>query len=706
MSLDLSTYPSGDFLPSHSRHWLPPAEQTLSSWMEANFTLSSEYSATTGLVELFGWQREIFDTFTDPTVSETVCMVSTQSVKTVLLQGASAYVIDRDPGPILLIQPNDDDAKTFSKERLTPMFRDNPSIRDKVYDSKGDGGSTLVGKLFDGGSLSLVGARTPGNLARRSIRYLFCDEVDKYPASAGKEGDPISLAQERLASYRSRKKSILCCSPSVESTSRIGKAYDSSDRRKPWAPCHACKQPHVLSWSNVKWDSTLTYEKQHLSAYYQCPHCRTRWNDVQRRNAAMHSTWIAEKPFAGRAGFWLSQLYVPWKKLSEMVEHFLRVKDSPLDYQVFVNTVLAQQWKDAGDMPDYEVLYARREKYPFGADAIIPARALFLTAFTDVQESPQRLETEVVAWGRNRENWSVDYQVTQVFDDSGAPIPVTDKRVWDKLDVDILQRTYLHESGKYLPIMAIGVDTGNKAKPVYEFARRHPQLSYSLSTGIRLHSIRTVVPTKGGVDALRILERVSKEDAARKRQGVRIVHIGTHAAKQEIFDALRGIKPLPDGHTLSGSPVANCYHHPAYEIDYFKGLTAEARVVDPKTKKIKYEKRRDRNEPVDTKVGNRAMAAIVGVDRFNEAQWREMEKALAVDPVTSGTYMNVATVVSSVQVSPGPSAPPQVGVRDVRQTSPAPTTAPPPPPSSPPAAVPRPAPPAPRPPVRRFSGFA
>ena len=34
-------------------------------------------------------------------------------------------------------------------------------------------------------------------LALRPIRYLLLDEVDPYPASAGTEGDPVSLAERR-----------------------------------------------------------------------------------------------------------------------------------------------------------------------------------------------------------------------------------------------------------------------------------------------------------------------------------------------------------------------------------------------------------------------------------------------------------------------------------------------------------------------------
>ena len=52
-------------------------------------------------------------------------------------------------------------------------------------------------KAFPGGFLALAGAGSPDNLARRPIRILLSDEVDKYPVT--REGDPIGIAEERMA---------------------------------------------------------------------------------------------------------------------------------------------------------------------------------------------------------------------------------------------------------------------------------------------------------------------------------------------------------------------------------------------------------------------------------------------------------------------------------------------------------------------------
>ena len=41
----------------------------------------------------------------------------------------------------------------------------------------------------------LTGANSPADLASTNIRYLFLDEVDKFPGASKKEADPVSLAR-------------------------------------------------------------------------------------------------------------------------------------------------------------------------------------------------------------------------------------------------------------------------------------------------------------------------------------------------------------------------------------------------------------------------------------------------------------------------------------------------------------------------------
>jgi phage terminase large subunit GpA-like protein len=611
----------------------------LAEWAEANIVLSPEYSNSTGPLMLFGWQRAIFDAITDQTIETVVIMTSTQIIKSLAIMTAIAYWIVEDPGPILLVEPKKDAARDFSKRRLMPLVRDCPALHDKISGSVHDGHNTIQSKDFTGGNLLIVSAHTPVDLAQHTIRYLVCDEIDKYDDDVGGsverqgEGDPIDLAWERAMTYGSRRKRVLACSPTVAGQSRIGKAWALSDQRRPWVPCPYCGTMQVLKFRDkdgyhVKWDTGVARELQAPTARYHCVQCDRPWTEQERWSAVNHHVeWRADKPGGvdGRiAGFWCNHLYVPptWKTAASITNQFLGAKDDRQNLKTFINTVLAEEWVEEGVAPDKELLHARREPYGYGDTAVVPQGGLFLTAACDVQEHPPRLEVEVKAWGRGRENWSMGYWILQAFHENGQELPVSSREVWDLLDV-LLYREWRHESGHLMSILAICIDTGHLPKPVYEFARRpgHHQLHHG-PQGIKIVAPRTVVPVKGTNDMLRIISGISKEDAARKRQGVRIVSIGTYCAKAEIFDLLRHALPNPDG-----SPSPGCYHFPLYDMVYFEGLTSEVKITKPNGD-IEYVKRGARNEPVDLAVYNRGAASIVGIDRMGEEHWRAFEKAV------------------------------------------------------------------------------
>lgn len=652
--------------------WTPPQRLTLSEWSELYLVLSSEYSARSGPIKLFEFQKEIFDAFTDPNVREIVIMAGTQLTKTILLQAIIAYTIVNDPLPILLIQPKDDIAKKFSKERITPMLRDMPVLKGRVSDSGAGHNTTIQEKSFPGGSLSILSAGSPANLASASIAIALLDEVDKYDANIGGHGDPVMQVKARLSTYGSRSKLVQVCSPTTQFSSRIAREYEDSDQRQAWVACPHCKEFQILTFTQVRWDNTLAVKERPKTARYECFHCQAQWTDLQRRKACEQMEWRALRPFAGVAGFHLSHLYSPWRTLEDIVKEFLRVKDTPLELQTFTNNTLAELWKTEGFAPDEEKLYARRESFEFGDHAVIPRRACFLTAAVDIQHD--RLECEVVAWARNRESWSIAYEVIQpTYEENGKQVPyaITAAQVWSELDRRILQRDWQHEGGGTLPIWLMGIDSGYNAKLAYDFVRTHTACSYSPAIGLRPSNWRSVAPLKGGTDEYKICEHVTNENAARKKQDIRVVTVGTYCAKAELYDNLRNIRPDP-----SGNPVPNCLHFPMYNLEYFQSLCSEHRLIEPSGKRKWVKKHPNgRNEALDLKVYNRAMAHLCGIDRFKDKEWDELEKranngkALPVTPVDTAPVSEPPTAPQTTPAvqAPRPPARPTPQRRQLRR---------------------------------------
>src|ERR1700719_3978715 len=112
---------------------------------------------------------------------------------------------------------------------------------------------------------------------------------------------------------------------------------------------------------------------------------------------------------------------------------FINAQKNPALLQVFINTVLGETWALQGEAPDWQRLYDRREDYRIGT---VPKGGLFLTAGVGIQK--ERIEVEIVAWGRGKESGSVDYQV---LEDQTA-----EAAVWQKLPT-VLDAHYPTESG-------------------------------------------------------------------------------------------------------------------------------------------------------------------------------------------------------------------------------------------------------------------
>ena len=444
------------------RVFAPPPDLTCSQWADQYRQLSAESSSEPGQWKTHPFQRAVLDAISDPRVRRVVVKACTQVIKTEAILNGIGYFAHMDPGPILVLQPRDADAKAFSKERIAPMIRDTPALKDIFAEGKGRvADNTIEQKMFRGGMLAIASAGSAANMARRAIRFLFCDEVDKNVDTT--EGNAIALARKRLATFRHRAKEILTCSPTYEG-SEIDRAYSQSDRREYYVPCPKCGHMQSLMgafYKQVRFCEFGTVEERAASARYHCIACDAPWTEAGRKAAVERGEWRGGD-FNGVAGFWISELYSPWKTLAEIVHDFLTKKDNPSELQTFVNTSLAENWVEKGEAPEWETLSARREPYDPGT---VPAGGLLLTVGVDVQRD--RVELETVAYGRNRESWSVDYQI--------IPGRISDPEVRATLEA-YRASTFTHESGAELPISRMFIDSGDgtTTNDVYEWVRTQP----------------------------------------------------------------------------------------------------------------------------------------------------------------------------------------------------------------------------------------
>ena len=182
----------------------PPPDMTLSQWADEYRVLPQGASALPGRwkTDNAPYQREIMDAITDITVQKVVIMSGAQIGKTdAFILNPIGYFIHYDPAPIMVMQPTIQMGEGFSKEKLSNMIRSTPVLRERVNEKSRNSGNTILQKMFPGGHVTIVGANSPSSLRMRSIRILLADEIDAYPITAGKEGDPLLLAGKRLATF-------------------------------------------------------------------------------------------------------------------------------------------------------------------------------------------------------------------------------------------------------------------------------------------------------------------------------------------------------------------------------------------------------------------------------------------------------------------------------------------------------------------------
>ena len=151
---------------------LPPPDITVSQWADENRRLSSESAAERGdwRTDRAPYQRAIMDALSPAHPCEQVVLMSgAQLGKSSMLENFIGFIIDLDPGPILLVQPREADAEAFSKDRLAPMIRDCPGLRGKIAEARSrDSNNTVLHKKFTGGSITLSASNSPAGLAAYS----------------------------------------------------------------------------------------------------------------------------------------------------------------------------------------------------------------------------------------------------------------------------------------------------------------------------------------------------------------------------------------------------------------------------------------------------------------------------------------------------------------------------------------------------------
>ena len=484
---------------------------------------------------------EIMDTFDDDVVEKIVFIKPTQVGGTSAMENMLGSLIDQAPGPTMIVYPSDDLAERTVDAKLEPMIKACKVLAEKYREHI----SKKLQLKFGTMTVYLNGANSTADLASTNIRYLFLDEVDKYPGASKKESDPVSLAIERTKTYTTNRKIFITSTPTLK-TGHIWKAKEGADAEKHYfVPCPHCGQYIELKFAQIKWpgkDDVPDNAERAEMASYVCQACGCVITDQDKGKMLEAGRWEYVRKDAARpksVAFWISTLYSPFTRFSDIAREFMRSKDDPELLQNFTNSWLAEPWEDTKLKTNADLVMERQTDVPAME---LPEWTKLLTGGIDVQENC--LYWTIRAWG--------DFMTSQ---------NVAHGQALSMAEVERVMNTEFRlPSGEKMMVELALMDSGDQTDVVYEFC---------------LLNSEWVRPCKG-VASLQGHYRISTVDKAGSRaNGMQLVLMDGGKYKDMIAARMR----RPNGR---GSWMV----HKDCDRDYAEQVTAEHKITERSKGKV------------------------------------------------------------------------------------------------------------------------
>lgn len=553
---------------------------------------------------------------------------------TTVEENVIGYHVHHDPSPIMFVTSTLEVAESMSKDRIAPMIRDTPALKER-FASEGSktSGNTLLHKKFPGGHLTIAGANSYNSLASRPIRIVLGDEAAKWKPN--EQGSPFKQVSARTKRFWNSKTAFF--STPTDPNTEFQEIWDASDKQLFFVPCPHCETSIVLCYNEqpeslptesfpegaskavLKWTEGRPSRNEDGreirradDAWFECLHCGSRIEDVERERAVRRGFWIPTAEFHGTRGRWVWEAYAPFSTALSIANEWLAALGNPVQMQSVKNETFGLPWREQGAAPEWKRLFDRAQASTYQL-SVVPDGALVLTAGADVQQD--RIEVQVVGWGRNRQCWLVDY-IVLAGDTSRL-------EVWNDL-TKILGTVYHNAKGSDFTIRKMAVDSGYAANQVYDWARKH--------------KFGPVAIVKGGPDTQSAMVAAPSPieityGGKKLSTGLKLHNLNTGEFKKELYARLN----LESPNLERGEEYPSGFFHltalPDTE-EYCRQLTAEHLVTHRDRKgftRREWQKMRPRNEALDTWVYAAAARVMLGLDRFvRDEQWAPLEQQAGI----------------------------------------------------------------------------
>ena len=607
-----------------------PMPLPCSEWADRHFYMSPESSYVEGPWTTRPYQRVPLNLMGNDAVEELDIMKSARIGYTKMLMACMAYKAAHKKRNQIVYLPTDSAAGDFMKGHIETMLRDVAAMRPLCsWLGKKSPSNTRDNKVFDNRrQLWCLGGTSGKNFREKSVDDVYIDELDGFDENVdGKEGRPDHLARKRNeGSYF--PKMVCGSTPTTEHKSLIYTRIQHADvLLRCYIPCPHCKEFQYLEFDQLQ----CIEPKNPATVEYFCKGCGASF-DYATAQQVQEDCYYADKdsgvwtrnglefftsdnkprPAPRHVALHLWSAYSPFTTWEAIMRDFFLRKSNPVELQTWVNQTKGEPFRNRGQVPDWKRLYDRCRGSEFKRNELASWVSL-ITCGVDKQDN--RLELEVVGWGRGKRSQSIDYRVL-VGDtmSQGAGTP------WEALTRMIMSETWEHPSGARLPIAVTAIDSGDDTQTVYNYCRQFAQPQVVPIKGSDRQ--QTIVNIPKGVDV--------NERGKKIRRGVMLWTLGVSLLKAELYLLLRQDRPTEE----SGDPLPDGWcDFPEYSEEYFRMLCAEQLVTKKNRRGYnthEWEKIRERNEALDCRNYARAAASIKGMDRWTDDDWTAIEGALGL----------------------------------------------------------------------------
>ena len=384
------------------------------------------------------------------------------------------YCIDRLPGPVMYVFPDELTARENAKDRIIPMIEASPRLRQYMTGYGDDASSLRINLLYM--PIYLGWSGSVSRLGNKPIRILILDELDKYK-NPKNEASSESLAEKRATTWRTRRKVVKISTPTTED-GPIWKALtkEAGARFDFWVRCPHCGFFQHMDFERIAWpgkdeekspDAETVLAKR--LAYYACEYCGAVWDDGDRDRAVRGGEWrermahvAAHRPV--KVGFHIPAWLSYFVSLSEVAHAWLKYKESGKldDLKNFRNQYAAEPWVESHAARSEDAILALCDDRPRGK---VPGpvdgkeRVSVLLATVDTQQHYFRYVIRAYGYGETEESWLV---ASGSADNLAA------------LEEILFGSVYADPDGREYAVKAAMIDAmGGRTAEVYRWAVRH-----------------------------------------------------------------------------------------------------------------------------------------------------------------------------------------------------------------------------------------